>query len=568
MKTIRNILIFIGFLSFSTSCEDFLDQPPLDRIGMESYWRTTKDLENYVVKYYPRLPRWTATVSTTPYYDDITSDNITVGVGANSFLNGTNSIRTGTWIGDWDDIRSINIFFDNYNKCEDPYDAYKNVVGEAHFFKAWFYFNMLQIYGDLPWYSTTLAPDDEDLLLKSRDPRTLVVDSILIQLDKAIEILDTRSQSNHGNTAITKEAALAFKTRVALYEGSWQKYHKGTPFATAGADPDKYFAKAVSAAEELINGAYTVGIYNTGNPESDFHELFTLGDMSPVDEVLFYRAYSLPAGNHHNANHYATLIPEHYGLTWSLVSSFLGKDGTPYDYMGLSTTSKGNDFLTSIGNDCDPRLQSIVWIPGQMVFESPEVIFDLPYLDQSPTGFQPRMYARTDIGADDLDDTGTILFGYAEVLLNYAEAKYELDGTVAYTQLNLLRKRAGMPDFTVNPQSSDFSLVDYGYTISDELYEIRRERRVETPLQDLRERDWKRWRAHALFAGKRFKGYPFKTSEFPDYSAVLDENGLIDYQSDALPNGHGFRPGQDYLSSIPQTELTLNPNLTQNPGWE
>src|SRR5690606_16849522 len=131
-------------------------------------------------------------------------------------------------------------------------------------------------------------------------------------------------------------------------------------------------------------------------------------------------------------------------------------------------------------------------------------------------------------------------------LLNYAEAKYELEGIVAYEQLNMLRSRAGMPEFTVNSQNSDPSLMDYGYPISDELYEIRRERRVETAIQTLRKQDWLRWAAHSLFKGKRFKGYPFKQSEFPNYSAELDENGLLDFQKSVLPDGLGFRPDQDY----------------------
>ena len=90
---------------------------------------------------------------------------------------------------------------------------------------------------------------------------------------------------------------------------------------------------------------------------------------------------------------------------------------------------------------------------------------------------------------------------------------------------------------------------------------------METAIQTLRKQDWLRWAAHSLFKGKRFKGYPFKQSEFPDYPAELDENGLLDFQKSVLPDGLGFRPDRDYLESIPQTEVTLNPNLTQNPGW-
>ncbi len=563
----RKLLLIIGVIPFLLSCEDFLDRPPLDEIGQSSYWKTAIDLENYIIKYYAKFPTAAGDVFSIPYYYESFSDNMTQGRTPKPILDGNVQPNTGTWTSQWNDIRSINIFFDNYQKCEDPFVEYKHTLGEAHFFKAWFYFQLVEKYGDVPWYSTTITPEDEDLLYKPRDPRTLVVDSILMHLDKAAQYLDSHAESSYGNTSLTKEAALAFKTRVALFEGTWQKYHKNTPFGTEGADYNKYFMECVNAAEELMNGDYRVGIYNTGNPESDFHNLFILGNHSATEEVLFYRAYSITAGATTPMNRYATIIPENYGVTWELVSSYLGRDGMPYDYLGLASTTKGNDFLSTIGQEVDPRLRSVIWIPGQIVFESPEYIFDKPQLEQSPTGFQPRMYARSDIAATVPDDSGYIIFRYGEVLLNYAEAKYELDGTVAYEQLNLLRERAGMPEFVVNPQDSDPNLVDYGYPISDELYEIRRERRVETAIQTLRKQDWLRWAAHSLFKGKRFKGYPFKQSEFPDYPAELDENGLLDFQKSVLPDGLGFRPDRDYLESIPQTEITLNPNLTQNPGW-
>ena len=164
-------------------------------------------------------------------------------------------------------------------------------------------------------------------------------------------------------------------------------------------------------------------------------------------------------------------------------------------------------------------------------------------------------------------ETGNIILRYGEVLVNYAEAKCELDNTVAYTQLNLLRERIGMPNFIVNPKSLDHNLVDYGYPISDELYEIRRERRVELALEGLRDDDYMRWAAHSLFKGKRPKGYPYSAEEFPNFTPLVDENGLIDYYAKDLPNGYRFREGQDYLTSIPKDELTTNPNLIQNPGW-
>jgi hypothetical protein len=212
------------------------------------------------------------------------------------------------------------------------------------------------------------------------------------------------------------------------------------------------------------------------------------------------------------------------------------------------------------------------------VVASADQHFDKSFIDRGgdelcATGFQVKKFSNPHSSGAGKDwggnsETGYILFRYAEVLLNYVEAKYELDGVVATEQLNLLRARVGMPDFIVNAQLSDLNPVDYGYSITDELYEIRRERRIEMALEGQREEDYQRWAAHALFEGKRPLGYPFDSAEFPLYNPPLDENGLIDYYKNQLPAGYQFRPGQDYLDDIPQDELTLNPNLEQNPGWE
>lgn len=563
-------LIFI--LPLVISCEDFLDRQPLDQIGTESYWKTALDLRNYTRQYYEDFPVHGHTSGTQLAREDDRSDNL-ITTTANQLLDGNRSVTTGTWTSDWSRIRSVNIFLDNYQKCEEDFNIYKHYLGEAYFFKAWFYFELVKKYGDVPWLNQPLYPETDELM-KARDPRTLVVDSILANLDKAVEYLNKRADAEGGNNTVSKEAALAFITRVALYEGTWQKYHSGTAFGTPGANPSKYFQACVSATEELMNGSYDVGIYNTGNPDVDYYNLFGLDDMSNVDEVLLYRAYNAADGVGHNAQAYSLLFPGSTGLTWEFVSSFLAKDGTPYDYLVLAQTTKGSGFLTAIANDCDPRLHANVWVPGDLQVASTGLTFTLPPIDQTgdnlcTTGFQYKKYANpaSPFSWSFEAETGRIILRYGEVLLNYAEAKYELDGTVATSQLNLLRARSGMPDFTVNPQSADLNRVDYGYTISDELYEIRRERRVETALEALRESDWKRWAAHALFAGKRLKGYPFDASEFPNYTPPLDANGLIDYLETQLPTGYRFKPGRDYLDDIPQTELTLNPNLTQNPGW-
>ncbi|MBC8770570.1 RagB/SusD family nutrient uptake outer membrane protein [Arenibacter sp. BSSL-BM3] len=571
MKNLTYILGFLLVFTITLSCEDFIDNPPEDQISVNEFFKTANDIENYVKKYYATFPSHGS--ANLPISED-NSDNLILRT-PNQVLNGTRAPSNGQWIGQWEDIRSINILFDNLDNVTDEFSSYQQFLGEAHFFRAWFYFNLLTTYGDLPIYDTQLFPDDEKLL-DPRSPRTDVADFILADLDKSIEYLGLRATT--GNARLNKEAALAFKLRVALFEGTWQKYHEGDVFGTPGANPSNYFQQAVSAGEELINGNYTKGIYNTGNPDTDYYSLFGMDNMSNIDEVLFYRIASTAEQMGHELQFYTTRRTRDMSLTWSLVSSYLGKDGNAYDYFGLAATTKGNDFLTTIANDVDPRLSATIWIPGDLRVASANQLFNKPFVDggveeSAVTGFQLKKFSNPNSPAAGADfggrsETGYILFRYGEVLLNYAEAKYELDGTIATAQLNLLRERVGMPIFTVIPQVNyGANLVDYGYAIDDALYAIRNERRVELALEGQRIDDYKRWAAHALFKGKRPLGYPFLQSEFPNYNTGVDNNGLIDFFQSELPNGYGFRENQDYLSSIPQDELILNPNLTQNPGW-
>jgi hypothetical protein len=567
MNRLLTKIYLLPFLLLIACDAQFLDRPPLDNIGVEYYWKTAKDLENYVLQHYEYFPAHGFWYSGMPR-EDSNSDNLILAT-PNVIMNGERGVTTGRWTNDWSRIRSINIFLDNYKKCTEPYSAYKQYLGEAKFLRAWYYFDLVKRYGDVPWINTQLFPHNEEQLNRPRDPRTMVVDSILADLDQAFEHLNLRTAV--GNTRINKEVALALKSRVALYEGTWQKYHANTPFGTSGADPKKYFQASVDAASKLINGSYKVGLHN------NYYDLFGLDNMNNTDEVLMYRASNIADGMGNDLQYVTIYAAIEMGVTWELVSSYLGKNGEPYDYLKLASTVKGNDFLTRIAKGADPRLGQTVWIPGDLEVAASGLTFKKPGIDLvdvmlNTTGFEVKKFSNPKSpgagkGGGGNSETGYILFRFGEVLLNYAEAQYELNQTVAYTELNRLRKRAGMPDFKVNVQSLDPNKVDYGYAIPDALYEIRRERRVELALEAHRALDYRRWAAHKLFKNNRSKGYPFNKAEFPAYNPPLDANGLIDYHKNRLPNGYQFKENRDYLDPIPNEELTLNPKLIQNPGW-
>lgn len=590
----KNILFQVGLLCVILlgSCKkDYLDREPLINVSNDAYWKTASDLEKYTLQFYASFPSFGVVGSYTGLigWDGTRGSDTQIIAVPSTIWNGSRSLSTSasgtttptTWW--WADIQSVNVFFANYKNCKEPFNTYKHYLGEAHFFKAWFYFEKVVAYGDVPWFSNPLTTNSEELY-KSRDPRTLVIDSVLSNLDKAIEYLNPLKTAVGGNNRLSKETALLFKSRVALFEGSWQKYHKGTAFGTAGADPNKYFRAAVNAAEELMKAQYNTGIYSTGAPNEDYCKLFSLTDQSTNKEVLLWKKYDIGLQLGHSFQIYVSDRTAGNMLTLQQVQHYLSKAGTPYDYLNVGKTIKGSKFLTKIGQECDPRLAQTIWTPNAVMWDNGfgKGIFSKPFLDQSGetlnnTGFQIRKgndpkdpQAGSGVSWNTNSTTGAIVFRYSEALLNYAEAKLELGEPVDYTKsLNLLRNRVGMPGFVTQSDPSRNSYADYGYVISEELQEVRRERTVELGTEGFRYTDLMRWRAHNLLLNKRPKGYPYDAAEWvgKKINYKTDADGFLDPYQTQLPNGYGFKVNRDYLESIPTNEITLNPKLAPNPGW-
>ena len=584
----KKILIVFALIILFTSCTKFLDLPPADQISTDQYWKTANDLENYMLQFYPSLPNFNNDLGYYgPYGNDAYrgSDHQIRNVTVSTQLNGSRSpVQTGgNW--QWANIRSLNIFFENYSKVDAPLVNTQQFIGEAYFFKAFFYFNLVSFYGDVPWYSHSLQMNSEELY-KVRDSRTMVIDSVLWCLDQAVLNLKLRKDVSGGNNRLNKEAALIFKSRVALFEGTWQKYHAGTVFGTSGANSNRYLQSAVDAVTELMTpGKYTIEIYTTGNPSSDYTKLFNSNDLSSNKEVALWCRYDqglqLTHANQSDMNYgYSPFV------THQLVENFLKRDGTPYNFKSAAQTTKGVEFLTRITSECDIRLSTIIDAPGMLMWSAGSTgYFVRPGLFESgdrfnSTGYQIRKgldpaALNGSLSFQNNFITGCPIFRYAEALLNYAEALAELGQPVDYSKsLDLLRARAGMPNFAVISDTLRSNYADFGYELSDVLYEIRRERAVELACEGFRFDDWRRWRAHSLFLNKQPKGFPFQASDFPDYPNLaskfnLDENGFILPFSNLLPGtGYDFNVGRDYLDCIPTNQITLNPALIQNPGWE
>ena len=588
--------IAASLLLLLSSCnDDFLERSPIVNISDANFWKTANDLELYANNFYNRndlLNSYGDWGSIGPY--GIDADNGTdtqVAYNYNTRMNGeaTNPTSGGDWaVNDWATLRNINYFMANYNKVDAPWDQVKVYVGESLFFRSLFYFGKLKTFGDLPWITSTLD-NTSSILYEGRLPRNQVVDSIMLDLDKAIEYLPERGPSYTGR--LTKEVALLLQARIALYEGTWEKYHgiKNTPFKVVNSDGTKFIQKAAEASNALITLAESNGNTKLADctGEAGYTNLFNQRDYSSNKEVLLWRKYSVNDGQYTRWGAY--YYGAGRGLTKGLIDSYLCTDGKP---ISVSDKYQGDKTLKNVVANRDPRLNQTIFVDDgkHILFTDNNTFFATPGFEgvianSCPTGYQLYKGFNTNYTEciNQQSTIGTIYFRYAEALLIYAEAKAEL-GTITQMDIdrtiNALRSRVGMNEGLLNMNNI---VTDPNWefkNISPLLNEIRRERKVEFACEGFRRDDIFRWAVvDEVMVGKKPKGavknqwenYPNTTDAFVEAWSVLgeDERGYIDpFKSyPAMDNGYRFNLGRDYLQPLPTNELTLNPELEQNPGW-
>jgi len=603
------MIVLSALFSVTAACnDDFIERSPLDKISDAKYWKTANDLKLYVNSLYDRndlLAREGGWGSIGPYgWDADEGSDTQVRYAYNTRINGEKVVPAdgdGWGTGNWTALRNINYFLDNYKAVEEQtsFDEVKQYLGEALFFRASFYFNKLKRYGDLPWAATVVTMDSE-LLRSPRLPRNQIVDNLMDDLDKAADYLPSGAGGWTGR--LTKETAMALQARIALYEGTWEKYHAGTPFAPTTNESQKFLQKAADVSQKLIELSETVGypaLDNTGD-EFGYRDLFNQESYATSKEVLFWRKYEAGAINsiwdRYSANGAGR------GATKNLVDSYLKLDGTP--------VAPGYDdaTLVKVATGRDPRLAQTIQINDgrhyRWLTANPPVYFIAPAFDgwdseeSCPTGYQTYKGHNFRYSAARAQGQGLqalIYFRFGETLLIYAEAKAEL-GTLTQADLdrsvNKLRQRAGggMADLSIGvPGDPNFEFA----SLPPIVQAVRRERKIELACEGHRMDDIMRWAAAGeLLVGKtpvgakkaQWDNFAFadylpestpdlsRQEEFGKRVAALetDANGYIKIFKNTLNGGtQGFRfnVNRDYLYPIPTNQLTLNPNLGQNPGW-
>lgn len=570
MKNIIKIII-LGIAILLSSCQkDFLVKTPLDDISSENFYKTAQDLETAVNAFYQDLPGWAGVGNGYSQMPDSGTDMLTGESPSDAFL-GNYSIPTSTsnanW-GWWDEVREVNFYLDHVDQAQGNENDINHFIGEGYFFRAYHYFNFLSKYGAVPIIDKYITNTDTDYLYKGRDPRNEVANFILSDLDTAIGLL--KSFPNISSTPrISKEAAQLFKARVALYEGTWEKYHKDTPFGVSGSDGSTFLQIAADAAKDVIDS----GVFSLYN---DYGSLFNKIGLKNHSEMILWRDYdyvTLTIGNDLQVS-----WPNRSSYTRFAIRSYLCTDGEP---ISVSTNYVGDQDLSKIESNRDPRLAATLMVPGDLVRKTTngsEILFTAPVItgnNSANCGYESQKYRNPNIVAATgqfTRSTSKILMRYAEVLLIYAEAKAEL-GTITQADLdisiNKLRDRVNMPHLILGAIIPDPDWPDYGYPLTDILYEVRRERSVELMAEGFRHDDLYRWKAAKLFNGDTPRGAYFYdgiiNSNTSDSEVSLDSEGYL--TPFASSGNYNFDESKAYLSPIPTDELILNPSLTQNPGW-
>lgn len=578
----KSILMMAVASLLAVSCD--LDKLPLANLSPDSFFSTRSELDAFANDFYNNFP------GTSVYEEE---SDLIIKNNRSDWMRDGRSVpgSGGGWT--WTALRDFNTLIEMSSNCKDE-NVRNEYIGVARFFRAWFYFEKVKRFGDVPWYDRQLGSSDKDLY-KPRDSRELVMSNVVEDLDFAIANLPVKRSVYK----VTKWTALALKSRACLFEGTFRKYHG---INLDGHTADWYLEQAAAAGEEFIaTSGYSV--YTGGGVENSYRDLFASTDAIG-SEIILARDYDRNLSIKHNGTYYTLGNYGNPGMTRKMFCSYLMKDGTRFtDKEGYATMT----FVEETKNR-DPRLSQSIRTPGYKRIGSNKT--EAPDFGHTETGYMLTKYMQ---GVDqDVDMYGSSfndlpLFRSAEVYLNFAEAKAEL-GTLTQSDLDrsikLLRDRVGMPniDLAAANASPDPYLMaeETGYpnvtgANAGVILEIRRERTVELFDENFRFYDLVRWKNGQAITHK-FLGMYFPAPGTYD----LDGDGTYDvcFYTDDVPSGlpstvvrckigeriyftegdHGYvdvtpnLPGlwneeRDYFYPIPTDELTLNPNLEQNPLW-
>ncbi len=630
-KAILRSLLILALAGGFSSCDDFLDKEPMSNVAPELYFSEASQLQAYADKLYPDILPSHSNWSYGIFGEDNNTDN-QVGVDAHDRYTSNRWKVPHSEKDNWkfELIYRCNYFFEQVlPKFGDNLDGSQNTIGgnlpdvkhyigEMYFLRASEYFKKLQLFGDFPIIETP-EPDNMEVLREAskRMPCNEVARFIISDLDKAISLM---GDENMATTRINKDVALLLKSRVALFEGTWLKYFKGTAFVPNGEGwPGKakdynasyeyssgsidneinYFLDQAIAASKQVAEAYKGNLTtNTGvlqqsanASENPFYNMFAQEDLSNMKEVLLWRQYARGLVTH-NVNAAASRGNYRIGVTRGLVNNFLMADGTPVyahgSYADGDGYYEGDKTIADVRANRDSRLSVFLKEPGQKnilfeldnnegteaVMEEPKPLVTLGdgergyatgYALRKGGSFNRKYYANGG------GYTAAVCYRAAEALLNYMEASYERNGTLDASSREywkLLRVRSHVSDdidktiaeTDMNKEAeNDWGAYSAGHILTDKiLYNIRRERRCELMAEGLRYMDLRRWRSmdQLIITPYHAEGFHLWNTPMESWYTDLIADGSKNATVSSRDKSEYLRPHERYSDQAGYNGLT------------
>ncbi len=568
------ILSLMAGMVLFTSC-DLLNNDPYDSFTKGNFFTSETNVEMYANYFYNEWSAYGTGGASGDFYFNTLNDNQAVtGLAGWGFKNV--SATDGTWSACYQEIRRANILLEEIDKVNMAPSSMAYYKSLAHLYRGWQHFCLVRKFGDCYWVDKTLGKADEDILYGPRHNRNTVMDNILADLNYAVENMGEKNASSR--TAYNIYVAQAMKARVCLFEGTYAMYHKNAEGKYDTDRAKKYLQEAKAAAEAIINSGNFALTPGAEGYRANYNSL----DLAGNTEMIMYKKYVVGL-LYHATQDYCCGSTQTNGLSRAAFNAYLMKDGSlptgeDKGVLGTEGYDAGKPVIYALLEARDPRLAQQIdgylgyvgngrkryeGMPGQETVAENTVStgYGITKFDEPETPGQFRQ-------ATNGNETDAPVFWLAEILLNHAEACAELgDEAGAKASINKLRARAGMPELKLQGDPAN------NMGVSDLIWEVRRERRVEL-MFDLNDRYWSLIRWHQLDKLDTQK-YPEQTqgawieAGWPiDLNSVKLTNGTYGYIECNTTGEHRVFEEKHYLAPIPSGQAALNPQIGQNPGWE
>lgn len=569
-KIFKYISSGIAAAALLVSCDSILNKSPLDSFADSNFWTSEANVEAYANTFFNQFLGYGNGGGGGAFYFPTLNDNQC----ADQFRDwnyGNYLVTNGNWTSGYEEIRRANVMIARVEGMSALSDAQKTQwIGVAKLMRGLQYYWLVRLFGDVPIIDAELKTTDE-ILYGQRNDRDAVMDFVLEDLNAAVSDIP----ASNTKTSWSKNLANAIKSEICLFEGTYCKYRTAAdgqkaPDATRA---QKFLNEAKAASKAIMDAGFTLA--------EDYNSIYNSVDLASNPEVFFYKHYVKDIF-HHSTVDYTCSSTIQSGMTKDAFDSYLFIDGKP-----KATTSKNNSDASVMGDDGFPSIEALLavrdprlgkQIDSKLGYSSNEGF--KRYADRSDgmlmtstTGYTVSKFDTKDLAVGYRDQSGknytdAPLYWLSVIYLNYAEACAELGNCTKAdldVSVNKLRARVGMPDMEVSPAADP----DNDMGVSNLIWEIRRERRVEL-MFDNDFRFWDLYRWHQL---TKLDG-----TQNPDIllGANVSCDSEIDTKTNPVKNGYldnsykGVRKYESkfYLYPVPTGQILLNPQLSQNPGWE